>query len=312
MGFNIWTTHLMLASQLESGFRENGTIFLGGRQSVFLSEYEISELYRSYKSNLDPISELSQAGTDTETLRTQGGLTDTAFCKLLFNLQVKSFDVSKYENAETILDLNKPFSQHKNWDSLRSSAEVVFDGGCLDNVWNPAMALMNFASLLSPQGRIFNWVCGSNWPGAYAMVSCEWLLSFYAVNKFQDIRVYWFHPLEDKSIWPNKSALVYRYNPNFTRDPNYDRFAAATSGPSHPGFVLATAKAPSVVLSPEDWVIPIQSHYIYENLQDWRENYTHSEDLPILMNFDNLEQYEHARPINSDHYKLIGEISGVV
>jgi len=100
-----------------------------------------------------------------------------------------SFYATSYENAEVILDLNKPFNSQMSTQQL-NRFDGLFDGGCLDNVWNPAQSQMNLASLLHSGGRIVNWVSASNWPGAFCMVSCEWLLSFYAINGFQNIRVY--------------------------------------------------------------------------------------------------------------------------
>jgi hypothetical protein len=67
---------------------------------------------------------------------------------------------------------------------------------------------MNLCSLLDVGRRIINRVSASNWPGIFCMISCEWLLSFYALNNFKNIRVYWFHPISDGTNWPNLSAEV--------------------------------------------------------------------------------------------------------
>lgn len=179
----------------------------------------------------------------------------------------------------------------------------------MDNVWNPAQAQMNLASLLKSKGRIINWASASNWPGAFCMISCEWLLSFYAINKFENIRVYWVHPIEDDSRWPNLSAEVWRYKPYFTRRKDYDPYDAALTGSSHPGFVLAVAEV-SEPKSPSQWLMPMQSHYLGANYRDWREDYLHTEGLPFA--FEKMADfYERlSAPINSDHYEFCGVLRG--
>jgi hypothetical protein len=48
--------------------------------------------------------------------------------------------VSPYEGAEIIHDLNRPVP-----DKLKESADFIVDGSTLDNVFDPAMVLRNFA-----------------------------------------------------------------------------------------------------------------------------------------------------------------------
>ena len=58
---------------------------------------------------------------------------------------VKALDASAYEGAEIVHDLNRPLP-----DNLKAMADFIVDGSTLDNVFDPAMTLRNYAQLLRP------------------------------------------------------------------------------------------------------------------------------------------------------------------
>jgi 2-polyprenyl-3-methyl-5-hydroxy-6-metoxy-1,4-benzoquinol methylase len=62
---------------------------------------------------------------------------------------VKAVDVSPYEGAEVIHDLNQPLP-----DRLRGTADFIVDGSVLDNVFDPATGLRNLTEMLRPGGRL--------------------------------------------------------------------------------------------------------------------------------------------------------------
>lgn len=311
MGFNSWTTHVILASNKEKAFRQGSPFGLGGRQSVFLTPAQIEDLALLYGFSKESLLGLfDRKSLDTDTLRTRNSISDASYIKNLVGMETFSFDATDYEKAGIILDLNKPFDGQLN-ESQLNKFDGLFDGGCLDNVWNPAQAQMNLSSLLDLGGRIINWVSASNWPGAFCMISCEWLLSFYAINGFKNIRVYWFHPISDGTNWPNLTAEVWRFNPNFTRRLNYDHYKAALQESSHPGFVLAVAEVVEKKL-PTEWEIPMQSHYLGGDYKDWREDYDHVEGLPFAFTAGSQEIIPKTAPIDSDHYEYCGILKGFI
>jgi hypothetical protein len=141
------------------------------------------------------------------------------------------------------------------------------------------------------------------------MISCEWLLSFYAINDFKNIRVYWFHPINDGTAWPNLSAEVWRFNPIFTRKVGYDPYKAAMNESSHPGFVLAVAEV-GKKKSPSKWEMPMQSHYLGGEYRDWRLDYIHVPDLPLEFDSSLSKILPKTQPIDSDHYEYCGVLKG--
>jgi hypothetical protein len=300
---------MILAANKEKKF-EAGTPFgLGGRQSVFLQPEQIVNLAGSYGLESESLKGLFDSkAVDQDTLRTRNSVSDSAYIENLIQMKTFSFDATTYENAERILDLNSPFDLQMDSSEL-NRFDGLFDGGCLDNVWNPAQSQMNLASMLKKSGRIINWVSASNWPGTFCMISCEWLLSFYAINSFKNIRVYWFHPIQDGTKWPNLSAEVWRFKPTFTRKIDFDPYAAALQASSHPGFVLAVAEV-SEPKSPRGWQVPMQSHYLGGNYRDWRDDYEHVSGLPFAFEPLESEYVPDSRPIDSDHYEFCGVLKG--
>ena len=300
---------MILAANKEKKF-EAGTPFgLGGRQSVFLQPQQIVNLARLYGLESESLNGLFDSkAVDQDTLRTRNSVSDSAYIENLIQMKTFSFDATSYENAERILDLNSPFDLQMDSSEL-NRFDGLFDGGCLDNVWNPAQSQMNLASLLKESGRIINWVSASNWPGAFCMISCEWLLSFYAINNFKNIRVYWFHPIQDGTKWPNLSAEVWRFKPTFNRRIDYDPYVAALKESSHPGFVLAVAEV-SEPKSPRGWQVPMQSHYLGGNYRDWRDDYEHVLGLPFAFEPTESDYVPDSRPIDSDHYEFCGVLKG--
>lgn len=300
---------MILAANQEMKFEPGNTFGLGGRQSVFLLPQQIVELAGLYGIRAESLAGLFDSkAVDQDTLRTRNSVSDSTYIENLIQMQTLSFDATSYENAEQILDLNSPFDLQMDKTEL-NRFDGLFDGGCLDNVWNPAQSQMNLASLLKKKGRIINWVSASNWPGVFCTISCEWLLSFYAINNFKNIRVYWFHPIQDGTAWPNLTAEVWRYKPTFTRRFDYDPYAAALKQSSHPGFVLAIAEV-GEAKSPSKWRVPMQSHYLGGNYRDWREDYEHVPGLPFAFEPVKAGYIPDSRPIDSDHYEFCGMLKG--
>lgn len=97
----------------------------------------------------------------------------------------RSLDASDFEGATLIQDLNEPLDP-----KLYNIADFIFDGGCLDNIFNPANALKSFAKMLRPGGRLFTFNLATMIHGAYTAMSPDWHYDYLAHNKFEDIRLF--------------------------------------------------------------------------------------------------------------------------
>jgi SAM-dependent methyltransferase len=112
----------------------------------------------------------------------------------------KSFsciDVSDYEGADIICDLSDPIPQE-----LNSRFDFIYDGSCLDNIFNPAMALTNISRLLRPGGRVILVNHATSFNGPYTVFSPGWFFDYFVANKYEDCQVF-------LGIFSNIDELMY-------------------------------------------------------------------------------------------------------
>jgi hypothetical protein len=125
-----------------------GDVVFIGRQTTYFTPQDLASRLRDHCASVDA----SAIEVDRTTLnRKRGGAlaSDRSIFRALGNDRVKALDVSDYEGAEIIHNLNEPIP-----DRLHASADFIVDGSTLDNVFDPAMALRNLAAMLRPGGRL--------------------------------------------------------------------------------------------------------------------------------------------------------------
>lgn len=82
------------------------------------------------------------------------------FFKCLGAKQVDGLDVSDFEGARFVHDLNQPISPE-----LKERFGVVYDGGSLEHVFNFPVALKNCLEMVRVGGRFFTHTSANNWCG---------------------------------------------------------------------------------------------------------------------------------------------------
>lgn len=108
------------------------------------------------------------------------GETDWKFFGGFGSATVRALDVSDYEGAQIIHDLNQPLPA-----ALHNICDFLFDGSCLDNLFDPANALRSFGRMLRPGGRMMLVEHGTAIQGALICFSPEWFYDFFAANKYE-------------------------------------------------------------------------------------------------------------------------------
>jgi SAM-dependent methyltransferase len=99
--------------------------------------------------------------------------------------ELHAVDHTDYEGADIICDLNKPIPAH-----LYAQFDFIYNGSVLDNVFNPAMALVNMSRMLRPGGRIIHLEHGTRVNGPYLTFPPDWFLDYYAANNYTDCKAY--------------------------------------------------------------------------------------------------------------------------
>lgn len=294
---------LLASNELE---RLTGTFLSIGRQTVYVDRVKLARILEAYGIRVpDGHDRGTNGSVDSFTRNAAGGLRDDALLSMVADVDYKCLDKSDYEGADGDLDLNSA-----SFPAIHQSRyDYIYDGGTLDNVFSPAQAVQTIARMLAPRGRVLHFDVAGAWPGAYCSFSCEWFFSFYAANKFEDVRVYLAVPDEGGDGWPDPQFRLYSYSPFFNRRPGYDPLVATRTAIPAGAFVLCTARrGPQSTFDQ----IPTQSHYLEPGELDWRNQYREYAKLPRFpLRFDEGRPVvwtpsDVSRPLCSDHYTYEG------
>ena len=137
MGLDVNGVRFMIAARA-AGARFDRTLMIGRQQ------------LNVYPQRLRAL--LAAAGLPTAAFEQPGPECAFAepFLAALGAKEIQSLDVSDFEGAQIVHDLNLPLPEH-----LRGQFDMVYDGGTLEHVFNLPIALKNCMELLRPDGRLF-------------------------------------------------------------------------------------------------------------------------------------------------------------
>jgi hypothetical protein len=112
-------------------------------------------------------------------------MSDQTFFGLLGVERIRAIDHSAFEGADIILDLNKPIPA-----GLASTAQFVYGGSVLDNIFDPVAYTRNIASLMAPGARLIDQNVASFHFHPYLIASPAWYFDYFVLNGFDDCKVY--------------------------------------------------------------------------------------------------------------------------
>lgn len=111
-------------------------------------------------------------------------LTDSDLFMSLGASTVRALDALPNEGAKIIHNLNNPLPGR-----LYQIADFIYDGSCLDNIFNSANALISFSKMLRPGGRMMLFEHSTSMQSALVMFSPEWFFNYFAVNEYEDCQI---------------------------------------------------------------------------------------------------------------------------
>lgn len=165
-----------------------GDVLFAGRQTTYFNEITLAKLLSKYELT-------NQATTpvefDTETLAVTENpngprlITDRYFMQSIGVPKTSFLDVSAYEGADIVHDLGYPVPEQ-----YFERYDFIYNGGCLDNMFNPGVALTGMSRMLKPGGRIVCMESASSWNHAYVMYSPGWFYDYFVTNGYIDCKVY--------------------------------------------------------------------------------------------------------------------------
>ena len=160
-----------------------------GRQVPFMNYKQVIELLNQEGFTPTPESaEKAKASPDRDTREGRGTnfISDTGFYGMLGVEDLSVMDVSTYEGADTIHNLNLPVPE-----SLYGQFDFIIDGGTFDHLFDIRVAFENVVKMLRPGGRVLQWNAASNFTGdGYLCFGPNLCYDYYTVNQFADCKVY--------------------------------------------------------------------------------------------------------------------------
>ena len=269
-----------------------------GRQTIVIKYDSLLSLFSDYEIDNSKLKkEFSNLTKDEVTKKSFGNIRDDSLIKTFSDCEYTCVDVSGYEEANIIQDLNKPIPEE-----LENKFDVIFSGGVFDNIFDPVTALRNAAKMLKPKGRLIITECATAQVGAYLMFSPEWFYSYFAINNFNDCRAYVYIARESQGEQHMFNTDLFEWDPYFQRDPNFDYIK---SGQSVNGIMYVTLIAEKREDSTYDKT-PMQSHYFSAGDTDWRSIKSHfrkSGRKPPLIKF---KSEKIVTPLLTNHFTYIG------
>ncbi len=178
MGISSHIFRSLLKEHRQRPLRGRGLLI--GRQSIFFTREGMLGIAASEGITLKDVA-LSK---DTET-RAGGEITDYELFASFCDLKMDALDVTAYENANIVHDMHEPVPS-----KLHGQYDFIYNGSCMDNLFNPAEFLKNCSRMLKPGGRFLSIEHGSAFPGGYLLYSPDFFLDFFAINNYADALVF--------------------------------------------------------------------------------------------------------------------------
>lgn len=297
MGINKQILKLLLA---EEDYKPiNGEFLCIGKQTVNVSQSDLENLFinragYSYLKNL-----YDNNIFDISTRHSNNTIYDHDLLKCISDsAHYNCLDRSDYEGANIIQDMNEIIK-----DDYVGKFDFIYDGGCLDNVFDPVTFLINSNKMLKPGGRIAHLNVAGSTLGAYLMLSPEWFFSYYAVNNYTDCKVYVAIANEEGPSRHIFDTHLYEWQPFFTRKNGFN-YSMIDASKTIDGIMFCLVIAEKGDNSSCD-KRPIQMQYLDEQSVDWRQKYyefsaTNRPKLSAIL------KNTYMQPYSSDHYKYLG------
>jgi len=198
-----------------------GTVLQLARTSIFFTEAELRRWARKHGVALaaDAATSLSH----DPRLAMQGCLSDRSFFHLLGFDQVVSADISDYEGADILWDLNQPAPE-----TLYERFDLVFEGGTIQHIFDLRQVFANIHSTLKTGGRVIHAMSPSNnhVDHGFYMFSPTLFADTYSTFGYRietiylcDFLPFWFH-----GRLFSRPFRIYRYLPGSLDHLSYGRW----------------------------------------------------------------------------------------
>ena len=219
-----------------------------GKSFVFFSDDDLDKWVRLHGAELPDVE--ARLSHDP-VLEAHGCMSDVCFFERLGFEDVKSLDVSDWEGADFIHNLNEPVPE-----ALREQFDAIFDGGTVQSIFHLPQLFGNIFHLLKPGGRVIHAMAPSHnhVDHGFFMFSPTFFYDYYSANGWTIDRML----ICEQTLYWTEGRLrtgtfhVYEYEPGCLDHLSFGRFGAGQLGI----FVVATKSEQTTC-----GVVPTQSYY---------------------------------------------------
>lgn len=227
----------------------SGSVLQLGRMAIFASDNELGGWAKACGIELAPVAR--PALSHDPHLAHAGCVDDVTFFRRLGFSEVHALDVSDWEKADLIWDLNRPVP-----DEWRGRYDCVFESGTIQHIFHLPNVLANMHDLLVPGGRVVHGQAPSHnhVDHGFYMFSPTLFWDYWSANGYSIDAAYWyeFEPFWFLSKFESPPWRVRRYLPGSLDGLGYGGFGRRQVAL----FFVATRGAEAT-----KGVIPQQSYY---------------------------------------------------
>ena len=219
MGIPRGTARLLLDEHRRQPF--TGRVLQFGRSSIYFTWDELQHWAGLHQVKLAPVQDVRLS--HDPRLAQQGCIDDHTFFEALGFDEVESCDISDWEGAEHVFDLNLPVPE-----DLHGRFDVVLDPGSSLQIFHQPNLLANIHALLKVGGRIVHAGVPSNnhMDLGFYMFSPTFFHDFYSANGYRIetelvcvLEPYWHRGRLHAPPWK-----IYRYTSGCLDHINYGRY----------------------------------------------------------------------------------------
>jgi len=180
--------HTLCMEQKKTGLIK-GEVLTLGQQSVWKNSIQSSRIFKNHnlrKYNFKENIDYKNKNEFFKNTPRENNLSCQALLTMMGADNVEAMDISDYEGADIIQDLNNPISK-----SLFEKYDAIVDSGTLEHIFDTPTALKNICDMLKPDGSLFlAYPCSNTIDHGFYSFSPTLFFDFFEANGFKNLRAY--------------------------------------------------------------------------------------------------------------------------
>jgi len=190
-----------------------GKTLVIGQQSIYINEFEYKKIILKHNIKfIDNFNHEKKTSIKHFINKNADNINSSFFFSLLGSNKVNHLDISKYENADIIFDLNKKIP-----NKYKNKFNNIVDFGTIEHVYNTPNLLWNYINMLKKNGFLIISTRSSNAiDHGFFSFSPTFFHDFFPINGFKILKNYL---IKRSPYYTNKSQKIYEYKKTYLENP---------------------------------------------------------------------------------------------